>query len=131
MMTKQCKRCGVATSGPQDLCARCLFEVGLAEDPAASGTRSSVRGRPLAPEPAELAPLFPELEIVRLVIPNPGATTTVNQTATANATLHIGRALSDLEKFLFTVSDFNGNGDQLIPRAPGVDLDYEDTVGAF
>lgn len=71
------------------------------------------------------------LEIVNLVIDNPGSSTTVDQTGTANGTLSIGRALSSVEKRLFLETDLNGNGDQLIPRGAGVDLDYEDTVGPF
>ncbi len=71
------------------------------------------------------------LEIIRLVIPSPGSATTINQTAKANATVSIGRALSSVEKILFTLTDLNGNGDTLLPTPAGVDLDYEDTVGPF
>jgi hypothetical protein len=70
------------------------------------------------------------LEIIRLVIPNSGVST-VDATATAHASIVVGRALSSIEKAFFLIDDLNGNGDRLIPRPMGVSLDYADTAGPF
>lgn len=58
-----CPRCGTATSqeSAQGLCPRCLMEVGIGTQPGPDG----VTGAPPKPvDPAELAPHFPQLEIL-------------------------------------------------------------------
>ena len=93
--TRRCQSCGaeLAADAPEGLCPRCLMQaalvgpssVGTGLPPAASATpagsgagagsaarvaptvRYSPSGRFVAPEPAELAPFFPQLEILELV----------------------------------------------------------------
>ena len=64
---KQCKRCGVENQGSEELCPRCLLEVGLAEEPEPRASIGRSHLRPAAPSPRELAPLFPELQIEEMV----------------------------------------------------------------
>ncbi len=88
--TRKCPKCGspMPADAPQGLCPRCVMEIGLASDAEtrASGVASGPAGtsnpagsapRPSAapphshgfipPTPAELAPLFPQLEILELL----------------------------------------------------------------
>jgi serine/threonine protein kinase len=62
---KTCKHCGqpMASEAPEGLCARCLLSAAL-KDPSGAGTSSSV---PNAPTPEELAPHFPQFEILELL----------------------------------------------------------------
>ena len=71
--TQPCARCGSLrpSDGPSGLCPACLLQQGLAEPsiPATgTGYRSQTGGEPFVPPtPAELAPLFPTLEIIELL----------------------------------------------------------------
>ena len=65
----QCPQCGaeLATDAPQGLCPACLLKRGLETQTA--GGKNSLPGSPACPPPTpeELAPLFPDLEILALV----------------------------------------------------------------
>jgi predicted Ser/Thr protein kinase/outer membrane lipoprotein-sorting protein len=77
--TKRCAQCGQAipTDTPEGLCPNCLLKVSLPADagsqPASSAAgsepvaTSSYSGRFVPPQPAELAPHFPQLEILELL----------------------------------------------------------------
>src|SRR6185295_18385615 len=62
---KTCKHCGqpMASEAPEGLCARCLLSAALKE-PTGGGTS---RPAPKAPTPEELAPHFPNFEILELL----------------------------------------------------------------
>jgi predicted Ser/Thr protein kinase len=66
-MTAQCPRCcaPIPADGPQGLCPKCLLAVGMGE-PEIILTASGEPAPP-PPAPAEIAPHFPQLEIVRLI----------------------------------------------------------------
>jgi len=73
-MTHPCPRCGAALEVPGETCPRCLFDQAVragaapVEEGAVPEASSRPRGpRTPAPTPAELAPLFPELEIEGLL----------------------------------------------------------------
>ena len=57
-----CKQCRqpLPQDAPEGLCPQCLAKIALGSEPAAAGTR-------IAPEPAELASHFPQLEILELL----------------------------------------------------------------
>src|SRR5580658_2682799 len=57
-----CKQCRqpLPESAPEGLCPACLAKIALGSEPAAPGTR-------VAPEPADLAAQFPQLEIIELL----------------------------------------------------------------
>jgi tRNA A-37 threonylcarbamoyl transferase component Bud32 len=67
---KTCPRCGASLAGGDELCPRCLLELGRAkpepelEDSAGSARRARKRA---APPLAEIAARFPELEVVALI----------------------------------------------------------------
>src|SRR6516162_9059075 len=71
---RKCPECGqlLAADAPQGLCARCLLLHGMltetgskaADDP---GARQAYQGRFTAPEKADLARFFPNLEILELL----------------------------------------------------------------
>jgi hypothetical protein len=66
MNTSSCPACGrpLAPDAPFGLCADCLLRAGVASTaPAAAGASP----RFVAPSPDELAPLFPQLEIIALI----------------------------------------------------------------
>lgn len=64
-----CPRCAAEVPGdaPEGLCPRCVLQSGLALDPVPE--EAPVAGAPswVAPAPSELAALFPQLEILRLI----------------------------------------------------------------
>lgn len=64
--TNTCPKCGTALAGdaPQGLCPKCLLQRGLNDR---SGVQTSAYGAFAAPAPAELAPHFPQLEILELI----------------------------------------------------------------
>jgi predicted Ser/Thr protein kinase len=66
-----CPRCQtpLAADAPAGLCPACLFQEGLRTDSAASeqASESGSRARFVPPTPAELAELFPQLEILELI----------------------------------------------------------------
>lgn len=64
------------------------------------------------------------LEIIRTVFPGAGSPTTIAQNGVAGYLLTIGRPLSDIEQNLLDLTDLNGQGDQLVPRAIGVQETY-------
>ncbi len=70
---RTCPECGVdvPADAPQGLCPQCLLRLGIARasDPAGSAPASTVayHGPGTAPRPAELAGLFPQLEILELL----------------------------------------------------------------
>ncbi|MFO1009113.1 MAG: serine/threonine-protein kinase [Planctomycetota bacterium] len=66
--TKSCPRCGAGLSAPEELqglCAACVLVAALGAERAEAAASSDLR-RP-APALAELAPHFPDLELVELV----------------------------------------------------------------
>ena len=65
--TKWCPGCGAELTAemPRGLCAACLLKRGL-ETQSAAGAAASAAGT-LPPPPAELAPYFPDLEILQLI----------------------------------------------------------------
>ena len=72
--SRQCPHCGVELPGdaPAGLCPKCLLEQGMETQPApdelgsgAAGSRAPTRFAP--PRPEDLAPLFPQLEILELL----------------------------------------------------------------
>jgi predicted Ser/Thr protein kinase len=75
--TATCPQCGAALppEAPAGLCPRCLLQAGLAsqsqaagDSPAAQPTTDQPEGRRFVPlMPAELAPAFPQLEILELL----------------------------------------------------------------
>ncbi len=66
-MPTQCPRCcaPIPADGPQGLCPKCLLAVGMGE-PEIILTASGEPAPP-PPEPAEVAPHFPQLEIMKLI----------------------------------------------------------------
>ncbi len=66
-----CPACGAAlpTDAPEGLCPRCLLQSGLANPSPVLSPRSTTPhpGTFVAPAPADLAPYFPQLEILELV----------------------------------------------------------------
>lgn len=62
-----CPQCNqpLAAEAPQGLCAACLLRAGLAT--ATAGEAGGSKATFVPPTPAELAPLFPQLEIIGLV----------------------------------------------------------------
>mgnify|MGYP000073683113 CR=1 FL=1 len=67
-----CPKCGAGlpADAPAGLCPQCLLAAGLAESSQAAGvptTDQPPAGRFVPPTPAELAPLFPQLEILELI----------------------------------------------------------------
>ena len=65
--SKHCSRCGAAlpADAPQGLCPRCLGALGVATETDVPGEGAASRQAPLSPE--ELAPHFPQLEILELL----------------------------------------------------------------
>ncbi|MCZ6598701.1 MAG: serine/threonine-protein kinase, partial [Planctomycetota bacterium] len=66
---RTCKRCGAELTpggGLEGICPRCLMELGMQEDSRVviTGTAEPL---PPPPDPAELAPLFPQHEILELL----------------------------------------------------------------
>jgi hypothetical protein len=70
------------------------------------------------------------LRIINLVIPNPGAATSITTTAAGEADVSIARALAASEKVLFN-TPLNNNDDRLIPRPAGVTITHSDINGPF
>ncbi len=66
--TKVCVGCGkpVAADAPQGLCPQCLLKQGLKTE-AQSGVGQSAADSFVPPTPAELAPHFPQLDIIELL----------------------------------------------------------------
>jgi len=72
METKRiCSICGkpLAPSAPEGLCPECLLKAGLptGEDIGPDTETGAARPRFVPPKPEELAPLFPQLEILGLI----------------------------------------------------------------
>ncbi|MBW3597788.1 MAG: protein kinase, partial [Planctomycetes bacterium] len=69
--TERCPQCGapIASDSPEGLCPKCLMGLGLSSPhEAAETTPPTPPGEPsLSPSPAELAPHFPQLEILELI----------------------------------------------------------------
>jgi serine/threonine protein kinase len=68
--SNRCPRCGgqMPTDAPQGLCPACLIQRGLETESFWSGEGPSQTAHdPAPPTPAELAPLFPELEILEFL----------------------------------------------------------------
>jgi hypothetical protein len=71
--TPLCPKCGkpLAPAAPRGLCPECLLKAGFPTDVSASGTAvvtsAGKRASFEPPTPAELAPLFPQLEILELI----------------------------------------------------------------
>jgi len=69
--TRLCPACGqpLAPHTPQGLCPACLMKAGFPTGPvtAPASTTSARAPRFVPPTPAELAPLFPQLEILELI----------------------------------------------------------------
>lgn len=65
--TATCPNCGLilAANAPRGLCPGCLFKRALESQGAAGGDSSPLRDAP--PTPEELAPYFPDLDILRFV----------------------------------------------------------------
>src|SRR5690242_18196755 len=64
---EKCPGCGAALppDAPSGLCPRCLLQAGMNQ---ADGVPTAAHGGAfVAPEPSELAPLFPQLEILGLL----------------------------------------------------------------
>src|SRR5258706_11664179 len=64
-----CPRCGapLPTGAPQGLCPRCVLGVGLetqTDAGDATGPHGTKLSKPPPPAPAEIAKLFPQLEII-------------------------------------------------------------------
>src|SRR6185369_3416032 len=66
-MNARCPRCyaAIPADGPQGLCPKCLLAVGMGES-AIIVTNAGVPVPP-PPSPEDIQPLFPHLEIVRLL----------------------------------------------------------------
>jgi len=69
---RQCPKCGstLAPDAPEGLCPACLMAGALPTDATIKLTPSQMRTPshgPVTPEPEELAPLFPQLEIIELL----------------------------------------------------------------
>ncbi|MCL4179099.1 MAG: serine/threonine protein kinase [Verrucomicrobia bacterium] len=67
--TRTCPRCGtpLPEDAPEAQCPKCLLDVGMGTQPdAAEATESESSGTP-PPSPADLAPHFPQLEILELL----------------------------------------------------------------
>ncbi|MDY0166023.1 MAG: serine/threonine-protein kinase [Thermoguttaceae bacterium] len=70
---KKCPQCGedIPGDGPEGLCPNCLLKVNLQPDESQSGSEpgftSPYSGHFVPPQPAELAPHFPQLEILELL----------------------------------------------------------------
>jgi serine/threonine protein kinase len=70
---RSCPACGstLPTDAPEGLCPGCLLQKGLAlssdNAPNSAASTALYQGRFSAPLPAELAPLFPQLEILELL----------------------------------------------------------------
>ena len=69
--TRRCSRCGTELPGdlPQERCPKCLLEFGVETQPVPgdSPTASADPSEPPPPSVADLAPLFPQLEILELL----------------------------------------------------------------
>jgi tRNA A-37 threonylcarbamoyl transferase component Bud32 len=66
---RMCKQCGapLTADAPQGLCPKCLMEVGLGSGFQPQGSTATNPARSTAPTPAELARLFPQLEILEML----------------------------------------------------------------
>src|SRR5436190_16169383 len=66
---RMCKQCGAPLSAdaPQGLCPKCLMQVGLGSGFQPLPSTSATQQKGPAPTPAELAKLFPQLEIVEML----------------------------------------------------------------
>ena len=72
--TKKCPQCGeeIAADAPEGLCPHCLLKVDLQADGGSQagsepGVTTPYSGRFVPPQPSELAPHFPQLEILELL----------------------------------------------------------------
>jgi predicted Ser/Thr protein kinase len=69
----KCPQCGeeIPADAPEGLCPNCLLKVDLRQDESQAGPESNATtpysGRFVPPQPAELAPHFPQLEILELL----------------------------------------------------------------
>ncbi|MBN2684482.1 MAG: hypothetical protein JXR40_04335, partial [Pontiellaceae bacterium] len=64
-----CPQCGSALphDAPGGLCPGCLMQMNLADPSLIDDETSAKPKRPKAPSPEEIAPLFPQLEILELI----------------------------------------------------------------
>src|ERR1700756_3575710 len=72
METRLCPQCGarMPADAPEGLCPKCLLSERTstaATEPPREGVAPEYQGRFTAPTPKELAPLFPQLEIIELL----------------------------------------------------------------
>jgi len=64
---RTCPRCGASLPSGRTGCPRCLLELARAPQPSPEEPAPAPRRRDPAPTPAELAPDFPELEVLELL----------------------------------------------------------------
>ena len=65
----RCPQCGapLPPDAPGGLCPNCLMQMNLAEPTMIDDETAAKAKKPKAPSPEEIAPLFPQLEILELI----------------------------------------------------------------